>query len=183
MLYQLSYAHHINFKMVRLRGLEPLTYGLEVRCSIQLSYRRRFPEATGREDLNLRPPAPKAGALPGCATPRLGVHSLMPKNIRPKAKGEYRFCGRPVSMAGSADRASFEFLVLSFEFQPTGRRTIKGRPNSKLKTKNSKLTECFLLRHRESERIQPRTDDLTLFGDHLLRALPTDFEESVQLVA
>ena len=27
---------------------------------------------SGREDLNLRPPAPKAGALPGCATPRRG---------------------------------------------------------------------------------------------------------------
>jgi len=26
--------------VARLRGLEPLTYGLEVRCSIQLSYRR-----------------------------------------------------------------------------------------------------------------------------------------------
>ena len=44
MLYQLSYAHHIEIEMVRLRGLEPLTYGLEVRCSIQLSYRRRFPQ-------------------------------------------------------------------------------------------------------------------------------------------
>jgi integrase/recombinase XerD len=30
-----------------------------------------FPlKISGREDLNLRPPAPKAGALPGCATPR-----------------------------------------------------------------------------------------------------------------
>src|SRR5439155_4159519 len=28
-------------------------------------------EWSGREDLNLRPPAPKAGALPDCATPRL----------------------------------------------------------------------------------------------------------------
>ncbi len=28
---------------------------------------------SGREDLNLRPPAPKAGALPGCATPRHGL--------------------------------------------------------------------------------------------------------------
>jgi hypothetical protein len=27
---------------------------------------------SGREDSNLRPPAPKAGALPGCATPRRG---------------------------------------------------------------------------------------------------------------
>ena len=26
---------------------------------------------SGRGDLNSRPPAPKAGALPGCATPRL----------------------------------------------------------------------------------------------------------------
>jgi hypothetical protein len=25
---------------------------------------------SGREDSNLRPPAPEAGALPGCATPR-----------------------------------------------------------------------------------------------------------------
>ena len=28
-------------------------------------------EWSGREDLNLRPSAPKADALPGCATPRL----------------------------------------------------------------------------------------------------------------
>ena len=27
---------------------------------------------SGREDLNLRPPAPHAGTLPGCATPRVG---------------------------------------------------------------------------------------------------------------
>ena len=30
--------------MVRLAGLEPATYGLEVRCSIQLSYRRKQKE-------------------------------------------------------------------------------------------------------------------------------------------
>ena len=88
--------------MARLRGLEPLTYGLEVRCSIQLSYRRRFPVWgiwSGREDLNLRPPAPKAGALPGCATPRLGVHSLFAKINHPKAESEYRFEAPEVSMA------------------------------------------------------------------------------------
>src|SRR6478752_7402205 len=27
-------------------------------------------EQSGREDLNLRPPGPQPGALPGCATPR-----------------------------------------------------------------------------------------------------------------
>ena len=36
-LYQLNYSHH----MARLEGLEPPTHGLEGRCSIQLSYRRR----------------------------------------------------------------------------------------------------------------------------------------------
>jgi hypothetical protein len=37
-----------------------------------LSYTRAvvFVLLSGREDSNLRPPAPKAGALPGCATPR-----------------------------------------------------------------------------------------------------------------
>ena len=67
-----------------------MTHGLEGRCSIQLSYwraqsRGRQEHAfsllldivflSGRADLNGRPPAPKAGALPGCATPRhCGVH-------------------------------------------------------------------------------------------------------------
>ena len=45
MLYQLSYAHHINHlyqnrQMARPAGLEPATTRLEGGCSIQLSYGR-----------------------------------------------------------------------------------------------------------------------------------------------
>ena len=55
--------------MVRLTGFEPMAHSLEGCCSIQLSYRRDR-KWSGREDLNLRLSAPKADALPGCATPR-----------------------------------------------------------------------------------------------------------------
>ena len=51
--------------------------------------------------------------------------------------------------------------------------------NSELRIPNSE----FCLRQREPERLQPRPDDLALLGDHLLRALPADLEEGVQLVA
>ena len=62
--------------------LERATRGLEGRCSIQLSYGRSNPEVrtkpphcegrtgSGRLDSNQRHRAPKARALPGCATPR-----------------------------------------------------------------------------------------------------------------
>ncbi len=43
-LYQLSYAHHNDIlwtRMARLAGVEPATHGLEGRCSIQLSYKRK----------------------------------------------------------------------------------------------------------------------------------------------
>ena len=43
---------------------------LEGGRSIHLSYWRGRPIWSGRADSNGRPPAPKAGALPGCATPR-----------------------------------------------------------------------------------------------------------------
>src|SRR3990172_510218 len=85
--------------VARLRGFEPLTHGSGGRCSVRAELqaqeippdtsRGRDDRATssqrlvgaipqhhnsyswsGLEDLNLRPPAPKAGALPGCATPR-----------------------------------------------------------------------------------------------------------------
>jgi hypothetical protein len=39
---------------------------------------------SGRGDLNARPPAPKAGALPGCATPRHAI--ILPHHSRNPAK-------------------------------------------------------------------------------------------------
>jgi hypothetical protein len=46
------------------RGLRSL------RSTDGLNMDRHLPLASGRGDLNPRPPAPKAGALPDCATPR-----------------------------------------------------------------------------------------------------------------
>ncbi len=47
--------------MVRLVGLEPTTYGLEVRCSIQLSYRRILFEIRllSRQTYYFSPSAPR----------------------------------------------------------------------------------------------------------------------------
>src|SRR5687768_3434179 len=50
----------------RLR--RPMLYPAELLAPSLLRYRGTA--VSGREDSNLRPPAPKAGALPGCATPR-----------------------------------------------------------------------------------------------------------------
>jgi hypothetical protein len=86
-LYQLSYTHRAKSNsnknpeitqrrlapssadplMARQKGFEPLTRGLEGRCSSPSELLARW---SGRLDSNQRPPAPKAGALPGCATPR-----------------------------------------------------------------------------------------------------------------
>ena len=82
----LELANKAYFLYVRQKPAEQAELLREVllNCSIDAvsvtpTYRKPFDlifkrakteEWSGREDLNLRPPAPKAGALPGCATPR-----------------------------------------------------------------------------------------------------------------
>src|SRR3989454_951264 len=65
---------------------------------------------SGRGDLNARPPAPKAGALPGCATPRLST-SLILKHFLPSCNSlcsrRSRLCSRPLDHGKTVNTTRF----------------------------------------------------------------------------
>ena len=58
-LYQLSYTHHnlltfmLAHYLARLAGFEPATLGLEGRCSIRVSYRRRISDLASHVQTSL----------------------------------------------------------------------------------------------------------------------------------
>ncbi len=93
MLCQLSYIHHQLLTraavrhMARLAGLEPTTYGLEIRCSIQLSYRRKTeapPHSRSRARADGNDPPRPSGNVPGRAS---CVHENDPGAGQPSATG------------------------------------------------------------------------------------------------
>gem|GEM_PF-2090973 len=50
---------------------------------------------SGRQDLNLRPPHPQCGALPGCATPRIDAnHTQIWWGFKPKKAAYVLFLDR-----------------------------------------------------------------------------------------
>ena len=74
------------------KGFEPLTVCLEGRCSIQLSYATGYNKKTelcvrflsGWQDSNLRPPAPKAGAITGLRyTPSSKIYKRRDRDSNP----------------------------------------------------------------------------------------------------
>ena len=100
MLYRLSYTHHkTNAILAKIKDLcqrefarlpiflcgtpgRNRTLDLRIRSPLLYPSELLAQSWSGREDSNLRPPAPKAGALPGCATPRRGRMSIMQDSKR-----------------------------------------------------------------------------------------------------
>ncbi len=124
--------------MVAVTGLEPpaalpTTSTLRRRRPSQRDC-RCYPGVTpelgkwsGRLDSNQRPPAPKAGALPGCATPRQPQphHCTAPESADSSASSVSRCCASRLIVAGQSQaegrntRTASDFRPQSPRREPT----------------------------------------------------------------
>jgi hypothetical protein len=134
-------------RLARQKGFEPLTHGLEGRCSFHLSYWRE----SGRADLNGRPPAPKAGALPGCATPR--TISINTRQSPPQPRMRHRGAATRVcrtSCAGSTDTAR----------EPKSRKPLRARiADSRSCARRARIEVEAIARRTRLSRQRIRVDD------------------------
>ncbi len=100
-------------------GFEPSTYCLEGSCSIQLSYgtySNLKTKKSGWQDSNLRPPAPKAGAITGLR--------YTPKDKKAESKGFEPLVQFPIRMFSkhvlSATQATLQnpiYNIRTFRFK------------------------------------------------------------------
>lgn len=118
-----------NKKVVRPRGFEPLTYALEGRCSIQLSYERKYKKWYARKELNLQPTDPKSVALSNWATSAKLWGELWGSNPRPSGPQSDALPTELNSPNGRSERIrTFDPLVPNqMRYQPALHSEIKLR--------------------------------------------------------
>ena len=96
---------------------------------------------SGRADSNRRPPAPKAGALPGCATPRaMDANALAGRNVQDREV----FDREVVERHGQAGRGSMVGPATSMPTLPAGKGV-------------SSVTDGTSVPFTESERVPDRS--------------------------
>ena len=156
------------------------------------------PYQSGREDLNLRPPAPKAGALPCCATPRTISNNT--RRFAPQPRIALRATTREITRerksaattsAEAPDRESANSKDLGFIATASSRqyampsRPYDGKPGHKLislhsdsdvaKLRRSKFRHLPTLERRCRQKAQSRPRRVTGIEDllgHLRKDLP-----------